>query len=206
MANTNSPFGLLTFGRRDGGSPTAGLTRVWIASSDANPVFNGDLVAYSSANTNYVTWASTGAGGVGVRGVFYGCEYYSPSVGRVVWSRYFPGAVQTGGPDVTAYIVDDPDQLFIVQSSSQAVTTAMIGQNFAVIPSSEGNTTTGQSNLTLATSVSLGSTNSTYPVRLVDLYSNYAPPGAQGVEASGYNIAVVAPNAWDRKVLTGATT
>lgn len=209
MANTNAPFGALAFGRRDGGSPTAGLTRVWVASSDTGPIFKGDLVAYSTANSNYVTWASTGSGGNAIRGVFFGCEYYSPSVGRQVWSAYFPGAVQTGGPDVTAYIIDDPDQLFIAQASSAAIGSSMIGLNIAAVPSSQGSTLTGQSVLTVAASI-VGSTTATaqaYPFRIVDVYSNYAPPGASGVDnANPFNVVVVAPNSWDRRVLTGRST
>lgn len=209
MTNTNAPFGLLSFGRRDGGSPTAGLTRVFIASSDTAAVFKGDLVQYSTANSNYVTWASTGSGGNAIRGVFYGCEYYSAAVGRQVWSAYFPGAVGTAGPDVISYIIDDPDQLFIGQASSAAIGSSMIGLNLAVVPSTAGNTLTGQSVLTLAASIagSTTATAQTYPVRVVDVYSNYAPPGVNGVDnANPFNIVVVGPVAWDRRLLTGRST
>lgn len=203
MANTYAPFGLLPFGRREGGSPTAGLTRCFIPSSDTNPTFCGDTVKNStqgSSNTNYVIWDSSGAGLV--RGVFMGCEYYSPTVGRVVWSRYFPGSVQTGGPDALAYVIDDPEQLFTVQGATTGVIgSSLVGLNFGVLPTSVGDTTTGQSKLALSSSL-VGSTNS-YPFTLYDVYSNYAPPGSPNVDNTAASaIMVVAPNNWVRRNLT----
>ena len=208
MANTFAPFGLQPFGQREGASPTAGLTRCFIASSDAQPIFCGDTVKAStvvaSSNTNYVSRDTDG--GAMVRGVFMGCEYYSPTVGRVVWSRYWPGAVQTAGPDAYAYVIDNPDQLFIAQGSTVSVLgSSNIGTNIGVIPSSLGNTTDGHSVLTLFSS---GPTvNSSWPFRLVDTYSNYAPPGANGVDNTvAAAIMVVAPNNWERKNLTARAT
>lgn len=207
MANTYAPFGLLPFGRREGGSPTAGLTRYFVLSSDPNPIFCGDTVknsttGNSSSNLNYITWDSSGQSNV--VGVFMGCEYYNATVGRVVWSRYFPGTVATSttNGDVTAYVIDDPEQLFIVQGSTTGVIgSSLMGLNFAVQPSSQGNTTDGHSVLALLSSVN-GSTV-TYPFRLVDTYANYAPPGAPNVDiTSASAILVVAPNNWQRKNLT----
>lgn len=204
MANTVSPFGLLPFGRREGGSPTAGLTRYFIASSDPNPVFTGDTVRASTLNNKYVTWDSSG--NVMVYGVFCGCEYYSPTVGRQVWSRYFPGAVQTGGPDVFAYVIDDPQQLFIVQASTNGlIGSSMQGLNFAVTPSSQGSQLDGHSALALASTV-FGSTL-TLPFRLVAPYSDYAPPGAPNTGSTeAAAIWVVAPNNWERRNLTTHST
>jgi hypothetical protein len=205
VANTYSPFGLQSFGRMEGGSPTAGLTTYLIASSDPNPVFCGDLVKDSTNNFKYITWQSTGQTGAFSVGVFAGCEYYSPSVGRVVWSRFFPGAVQTSGPDVKAYVYDDPNQLFIIQASTgDIVGSSQRGFNFAVLPTSQGNTTTGQSALALQSSI-FGSTN-TYPVRLVDVYANHAPPGSPNIDSTYAQVVVVAPNNWDRRNLTSHST
>lgn len=205
MANTFAPFGLLPFGRREGGSPTAGLTKYLIASSDANPCFTGDTVCASTLNNKYIT-ADT-SGGRMVYGVFMGCEYYSPTVGRQVWSRYFPGSVQTSGPDVLAYVIDDPDQLFTVQASTGTVLGASLnGLNFTVITTSQGDTLDGHSKLSLNASANVGSTLS-WPFRLVGPYSDYAPPGAAGTESSNAGaIWVVAPNNWERKNLTTHST
>lgn len=213
MANTFAPFGLQPFGRREGGAPTAGLTKYLIASSDSNPVFCGDTVHISTVSNKYITWDSTGSNATNVViGVFMGCEYYSPSVQRVVWSRYFPGSVATssGTADVTAYVIDDTEQLFIVQASTGTVLgTSLNGLNFQVIPSSQGVTLDGHSVLTLNASGTVGGSTNTpaYPFRLVDTYASYAPPGANGTDTTAAGaIWVVAPNAWANKLLTTHST
>lgn len=210
MANTFAPFGLRSFGRMEGGAPTAGLTRAFIRSSDTVAVFTGDTVRASTivaaAGTNYVTQDSSGVGLV--RGVFMGCEYYSPTVGRVVWSSWFPGSVQTssGTADAIAYIIDDPDQLFIAQLSTTSVAgTSNVGSNIGTIPSSAGSQVTGISALSLASSLITASAS--WPFRIVDTYSNYAPPGVNGIDLTAAGaILVVAPNNWERKNLTARTT
>jgi len=136
-----------------------------------------------------------------------GCEYYSPTVGRVVWSRYFPGSVATtsGTGDAIAYVIDDPEQLFICQGSTVSVVgSSNIGSNIGVIPAT-GDTTDGHSKFTLWSSGPPASAS--WPFRLVDVYSNYAPPGANGTDNTvAAAIMVVAPNNWDRKNLTARAT
>lgn len=215
MANTFAPFGLQPFGQREGAAPTAGMTKYPIASS-AGGIWCGDTVVTSTINaqTQYITLDTAGTGLV--KGVFMGCEYYSPTVGRQVWSRYFPGAVQTGGPDAIGYVIDDPNQLFIIQGSTTSTLGASnVSNNFGVSPSTGqtsvtgaslgGNTLDGHSYLVLQSTL-LGSTF-TLPFRLVDSYFNYAPPGANGTDLStSAAIWVVAPNNWERKNLTAHST
>src|SRR5688572_11792749 len=103
VTNTFSPFGFRQFGRQEGGSPTAGMDRFFINSSDANVYFTGDVVCQSSASAGLISLWSASSGYIPL-GVFMGCEYYNPSVGRVVWNSYFPGSVGSSSP-VTCYVV-----------------------------------------------------------------------------------------------------
>lgn len=206
MANTISAFGCLSFGQMDGAAPTGGFTRCFIASSDTNPIFYGDTVKDSTSATlgpnarNYVTWDSSGAGIV--RGVFSGCEYYNSNVGRVVWSRYYPGTAGSSLPDVTGYVIDNPQQLFICQGSSAVVMgSSIVNLNVAVTPSSQGSTLDGHSIL-FVSSANIGSTN-TLPFRVVDTYANYGPPGANGTDnTTAGAILVLRPVNWSRNNLT----
>jgi hypothetical protein len=188
MTNTlNSPTqGFQTFQRADGGAPTAGMTPVWIASTDAGTIFRGDLVVTSSGGgTNnsgaYITSINNGPNvtstGVLVRGVFQGCYQFQPAAGRTVWSNFYNGVVTGSTGDIKAYIVDDPFELFLVQASTKgAVTSSMVGLNIGpTFNSTSGNTTIGYSNVTVE-STSVTSSN-TQPLRIVDLYSAYAPGG-----------------------------
>ena len=223
MANVFSPFGFRQFRRLDGGAPTAGFDTLSIASSDTNLYFTGDPVATSTTGP-YITVPSTGT--VQIRGIFMGCEFFSPTVNRKVWSPFFPGSVQTssGTNDALAWVCTDPDMLWIVQSSTTAtIGSSQIGLNFGITTSASslGNTTTGISNVSLgSTTVASASSGSSFPFRLMDFWSNWNAPSNGGFNfpanipgtgavvngtdnTSAGMIVVVAPNAWDRKVLTG---
>jgi hypothetical protein len=197
MANTNAPFGFRPFGRKEGGAPTAGLTRYFINSSDTNLYFTGDIVNASSANGAFITNPSSATGIVNtynMLGVFQGCEYFSPAVNKTVWNSYFPGNVGSSSP-CNAYVITDPEQRYIVQGTSGAVLNASyVGYGFTATTSvsSLGNQLSGQSVMTLATSFPTA-LSSNAVIRLLDLYSNYAPPGVNGTSttAEGFQIAVV---------------
>ena len=152
MANISAPFGFRQYRRLDGGAPTAGFDTLTIASSDTNVIGTGDVVI-TSATGPYVTTPSSGQSQI--RGVFMGCEFFSPTVNRKVWSPFFPGSVQTssGTNDVQAWVCTDPEMLYTVQCSTTAtVTSSQIGLNFGISSGTFGaaNTTTGISGMTLA--------------------------------------------------------
>ena len=213
MANTYNPFGFRQFGRREGASPTAGFDRLFLASSDANLYFTGDVVCLSSATTgtnpNTISLWSGSSGYIPV-GVFMGCKYYSPSVGRTVWSSYFPGNVGSSSP-CDAYVCTDVEQRYIAQASttSGVVGSSMIGWGITIASSGQasGNTTTGISNIALASSVT-SIQSATSPFKVVDVYSNWAPSGVNGTStgSEGGAILVVVPNNWFYQGLNSAST
>jgi hypothetical protein len=214
-------MGLQPLRRREGGSPTWGQTQVWIASSDTTAIFNGDPVqqllqpVVSGAFGEYITQGSSSAGTNPMRGIFRGCEYLSPTIGRKVWSEYWPGTGASSQVDVMAYIEDDELSLWMGQCSSYAVLgSSNIGQAISVTANaSTGNTTTQQSGVALASSltgtiVGVGSSATAanlYPFRIVDFYSNYAPPGGATVvngtdNTTAGQIMIVAPLFWTYKI------
>lgn len=205
MANTNNPFGFRQFGHRDGMPPTMGLERYFIYSSDTNSYFTGDPVALSSATYGYLQPYGGSSLTPRVCGIFNGCEYYNATVGRVVWSPYFPASQGSSNP-VTAYVQSDPEMLYLAQASSAGIGSSMVGGNLNFLTGT-GNTTTGVSGCTINSAGGL-TAGSSYPFTLVDVYSNFAPPGVNGTDnSSAYNIVVVAPNNWFRRAgVTGVTT
>lgn len=198
MTNTlTSPsMGFQSFGRCEGGSPTDGMTAVWIASTDAGYFFRGDPVLTStSPGTNnsgaYITSLQLGSNSSSFlcRGIFQGCYQYNPTASRVIWSNSYQGSITGSTGDVKAYIIDDPATLFLVQASTNAaIASSMIGLNVSISTgSTTGNTTTGYSNIVLqSTSVTNASS---YPFRLVDLYSAVAP-GGTGLNNVNFNSSV----------------
>ena len=216
MANTFNSFGFRPFGQLEGTAPTAGMDRMFIASSDTNSYYTGDLVSLSSAqafgtNPNTISpYGTVASSGYVAAGVFIGCEYYSATVGRTVWNSYFPGSVGSSSP-CNAYVITNPQQMFIAQASttSGVVGSSNIGFGIGVCSSlqASGNTTTGQSAEALASSACTIQ-SATAPFRVVDVYSNYAPPGVNGTStgSEGGAILVVRPNLWMRNTLNQAST
>lgn len=198
MANVNAPYGFRNFGHRDGSPPTMGLQKYTLNSSDTNLYFTGDPVGFTGGTIAPYNGSS---GSVPIEGIFAGCEFFSPTVGRQVWSPFFPGSVGSSSP-CNAYLITDPEMQFVVQASSLQVGSSQIGQNVNVLTSvsSLGNQTTGISAATIASTQV--SNSSSFPFVIVDLYSNFAPPGGAGSNGldntTPFNTVVVAPNLWAR--------
>ena len=168
MATTASPYGLKAV-NHIGGTPYAGSTRLLpIASGYGTNIYNGSVVAIVAAGTiEVVTDLGNNADAfpAGVIGVFVGCTYTDPNLGTVVFRNNWPTG--TVADDAKAYIIDDPDVVFMAQADG-AVTQADLGQNtnFAAVQStSTGSTVTGNSNS--AVSSTTAATN-TIAFRIVD--------------------------------------
>jgi hypothetical protein len=224
MANTlaSPTMGAQAIQTREGASPTMGLTVATILSTDSTQIFNGDLVQTNVSSGmitsdpmprgGYITAACSGLTTVAAyRGIFRGCQYYNSAIGRVVWSNYWPGGGAAGvssAIDATCWLETYEGSVWSIQCSSGSgiVGSSMVGQNFPVLTtaSTSGNTTSGFSNMTLASSQ--GSSNSSCPFRLRDFYSNYVPPGGfvNGSDnTTVYQIVVVEANNFETKNTTG---
>lgn len=198
MANTNSPNGFQRFGLLDGASPSMGNQQRLVAQGDTTPIGYGDPVV--SLATGFVARAT--AGTTQISGIFMGCYYLNTAVGRVVWSKSWPGA--SAGSNGSANIDTDPNALYVAQALSTAIGFADIDANinFAIgTPQTES--AGGFSTSTLDQST-INTTN-TLPFRIVGLLSQYVPAGSVNGsdDASSYNRVIVAPNYTDRKSLVG---
>lgn len=119
----------------------------------------------------------------------------------MVWSNSWPGTTQ--GSDATAYLVTDPQALFIVQSDNTAIVFADIDANINFVAGTPSSVT-GIS--TASVGQSTIATTDTLPFRIVGLYSQYeTTSGAiNGTDdASAYNRIIVTGNFWDRSSRTG---
>jgi hypothetical protein len=136
MANLDAPAGAKPFRHLSGGMIRASEYK--IASGTSSDIFTGDFVKLLS--TGYIDVASAGNR---ILGVFAGVKY-TASDGEVVYKKYFPtGTTTQGSADVTAYVYDDPNITYRIQSAGSADFTD-IG-NLADHVAGSGSTTTGQS-------------------------------------------------------------
>ena len=165
MANKDAAFG---------GRPIRHLTGGIIRSNEykmvyeygAN-VFTGDFVKLAA--TGYVQVAGAGDR---LLGVFGGCSY-TASDGSKVFKRYWPtGTATLNNGDVTAYVYDDPNIVWAIQSSGSADFND-IG-SLADIVAGTGSTVTGQSAFEINSSTGQASAN----LRILGLYNE--PKNAYG--------------------------
>ena len=190
MANTYAPFGFRQV-KGTGSVPTFEQSVRTIDKDNTTAIFFGDAVI--PLTTGYIAQAT--ASTVRMEGIFVGCKYLSTSQKRTVWSNYWPGS--DASEDVEAYVIDDPNAQFIVQSSdggvaggTDPVTFANIGEYINIYVGT-GDTATGVSGMTV--DVNTLNTTATLPFRIVGLVQN--PPGANGTDiASEYNHVIVAFN------------
>jgi hypothetical protein len=204
MANTFVPFGF-SQASGTGSSPTYEEMELANGGIDYNTgaIYKGDPVVRAGADGT-ITQAAGSAGGstVTMAGVFSQCKYLSTSIKRTVWSNYWPGSDVTSGNQstISAYIINDPNAQFLVQSDSTGVTQAGVGSNFDFAIGT-GSTATGLSGAYL---LHTAQTASAYPWRLNSLY--LFPPGANGTSTGAYAWCYVAFNNVETKNATAVNT
>ena len=135
MSNQNAPFGLKPSSKLGSNYNNEGVTEYKIASGASGNIFSGDLV--KMANTGTILVAAAGDQALGV---FRGCQF-TDSSGDVIFSPYWPNGTVTS--DAVAFVVDDPNALFEVQSAATgSVVQTVVGNNADIVYTS-GSTITG---------------------------------------------------------------
>ena len=173
----SAPYGLKPV-NLIGGQVFAGATRLLnIASGYNTSIFYGDAVKLVSTGTIQKDTGTTTATPVGV---FLGCSYVN-SQGQTIFTQYFPAnTTAPTGTTITAYVADDPDQLFkavlVTGTTADDVTSGLlptylgrtvIGSNAQLVQNT-GSTTTGDSKVAIYSAAG-GTTTATLPIRIVDV-------------------------------------
>ena len=115
MSNKDAPFGMRLVGKLGSGVANNGLTEYKLASAASGNIFSGDPVKMTNAGTILVA-----AAGDECIGVFRGCQF-TDSNGDVVFKSYFPTG--TVSSDIVAFVQDDPNGLFEIQSAGSPAQT-----------------------------------------------------------------------------------
>ena len=145
---------------------------------------DADLYPVTSSVTGYIAQAT--ASTVALAGIFWGCKYLSLSQGRQVWTRYWPGS--DAAADVTAYVIDDPQAVFMVQAGGTAIGVASLNLNVQLAVGT-GNTTTGQSGMFIQSPAN----TSSLPFTITGFVQD--PSGANGTDiTTAYNYVLVTFN------------
>ena len=162
MANVNKPFGLRPLGNLSATGAQKQYSYV-IADNQSGAIFQGDLVTIVAGFlVKFVEASHTSA-----VGVFNGCTYVDPTSGKPTWSNYYPGSVNITTGQILAEVLDDPNQLFIVQSATTP-TQASIGLNAPITASTSGSVVSGVSNMTIGAATATAATS----MKIVGLYNS----------------------------------
>ena len=173
MSTVAAPYGLKPISLIGGQSFTGGTIREYLmTTNNTAAIFNGDLVQLGAAAAGQPTVvASTPTtSSVGIVGVCVGVRYQlaGQQLGYPLYAQYLPAnAVTAGYTNIFIRVVEDPDQLYQVQSQG-TVGYGSIGKTVA-LANFGGSTTTG--NATTALSSTIANT-SALAVKIVDLVNS----------------------------------
>mgnify|MGYP006274627589 CR=1 FL=1 len=198
----SAPYGLKPV-NLIGGQVFAGATRLLnIASGYNTSIFYGDAVKLVSTGTIQKDTGTTTATPVGV---FLGCSYVN-SQGQTIFTQYFPAnTTAPTGTTITAYVADDPDQLFKVAlvsgttADGDGLTVAFLGRTIiggnVEIVQNTGSTVTGDSKIGVYSAAG-ATTTATLPLRVIDVVPDTA-------NSSGNFCEVIVK--WNAPNVTGQT-
>ena len=114
MANQDAAFGLRPLKSVGQGDDSTGMSSHWIDAGDTSTIFQGSPVI---AAAGYID-AST-AGAVPNMGAFWGCFYVDPTTLKPTFKNYYPGSITPpASKDVEAFVYDNPNQMFEIQSDN----------------------------------------------------------------------------------------
>ena len=164
MSNVVEKFGLRPYRKLDGTPLVGAQNRYTVKPGYATAIYQGDLVIPTSTGNIEKYDPSGGASNV-VVGVFNGCFYNDPTTQKPTYKNYYPGGVTPTEGDLTAYIVDDPDAVFLADADA-VFARADLFSNYG-ITNTTGVTQTGISKAQLDVGVS-GVAN-TFVVQAIDI-------------------------------------
>jgi hypothetical protein len=180
MANVSEKFGLRPYRKLDGTPLVGAQNRYTIKAGYATAIFQGDLVIPTSTGNIEKHTAGNSAA---VVGVFNGVFYNDPTTQKPTYKNYYPGGVTPTQGDVTAFVVDDPDAVFLADADT-VFTRAMLYKNYSVT-NTTGVTQTGISKAQL--DVGASGTATTFVIQAIDISQD---PDNSDTSSANANILV----------------
>ena len=180
MSNQLEKFGLRPYRKLDGTPLVGAQNRYTIKPGYGTAIYQGDMVVpVSTGNIERHTAGNAAA----VVGVFNGVFYNDPTTQKPTYKNYYPGGITPTQGDITAFIVDDPDAVFLSDADA-AFTRADLFKNYSVT-NTTGVTQTGISKAQL--DHSSGDTTNTLPIQAIDISQD---PDNSDTSTSNANILV----------------
>ena len=119
MANQDAAFGLRPLKMSGQGDDSTGMSSHWIDAGDASPIYQGSPTI---AAAGYIDIATAGA--APNTGAFWGCFYTDPTTLKPTFKNYYPGSITPpSSKDIEAFVYDNPNQMFEIQSDNDGAST-----------------------------------------------------------------------------------
>ena len=175
----DKPYGLKPI-NLIGGQVFAGATRQRRIASGASSIGFGDPVIFVSDGTIAVSTSTTAAPATGFAGVFLGCQFVSSITGQPTFSQaWISGTSVKANTFITAFVVEDPDQLFqvavvtgtTVVSTTSGLTYSEINNNVALVANTLNTVSYDSQQAILLSSAAV---TASLPIRIVDLVPDTA--------------------------------
>ena len=145
MANQDAAFGLRPLKSVGQGDDSTGMSSHKIDAGDASIVYQGSPVV---AALGYVDIATAAA--IPNMGAFWGCFYNDPTTLKPTFKNYYPGSITPpSSEDIEAFVYDNPNQMFEIQSDNDGASTLADIFSNADMVNFGGSTLNGVSNTEL---------------------------------------------------------
>jgi len=180
MANVSEKFGLRPYRKLDGTPLVGAQNRYTVKAGYATAIYQGDLVIPTSTGNIEKHTAGNAAA---VVGVFNGVFYNDPTTQKPTYKNYYPGGVTPTEGNITAFVVDDPDAVFLMDADA-AFTRADLYKNYSVT-NTTGVTQTGISKAQL--DVGASGIATTFVVQAIDISQD---PDNSDTSSANANILV----------------
>ena len=150
MANSTAAYGFRPLGKLGGNPAAGGQDQYVIVDNYSSSIFQGDLVKLNVTGGVIVVETSALTS---IFGVFNGCLIESdPSTKKPKFVNFYSQTNITQG-EIQAFVITDPNQLYLVKSTGTALGTTAVGTSFDQVYAA-GNTNTGISGAYLDLSTS----------------------------------------------------
>jgi hypothetical protein len=193
MSNQLEKFGLRPYRKLDGTPLVGAQNRYTIAAGYSTAIFQGDLVIPVTAGN---IERHTAGNNTPVVGVFNGVFYNDPTTQKPTYKNFYPGGITPTQGDITAFVVDDPDAVFLMDADA-TFARADLFRNYSVT-NATGVTQTGISSVQL--DVSASGTAGTFVVQAIDISQD---PENSDTGSANANILVRINNHFYRQGGTG---
>jgi hypothetical protein len=180
MANVSEKFGLRPYRKLDGTPLVGAQNRYTVKAGYATAIYQGDLVVPTSTGNIEKHTAGTSDA---VVGVFNGVFYNDPTTQKPTYKNYYPGGVTPTEGNITAFVVDDPDAVFLMDADA-TFSRADLYKNYSVT-NTTGVTQTGISKAQL--DVGASGIATTFVVQAIDISQD---PDNSDTSSANANILV----------------